>query len=40
MSSAATLFPHLIPAHPDHHSCAPRSLIGFTQDADRFGQEL
>ena len=32
MSSAATLFPHLIPAHPDHRSCTPRSLIGFAQE--------
>jgi hypothetical protein len=32
MSSVATLVSHLIPADPDHCSCAPRSLIGFTQE--------
>jgi hypothetical protein len=32
MSSAATLFPYLIPGHPDHRSCTARSLIGFTQE--------
>jgi hypothetical protein len=24
--------PITIPAHPDHRSCTPRSLIGFTQE--------